>query len=75
MSFLLNALCTNTEYTQNNARVINYTLNIADCFQPKQKEKRWFAPLPSHTKEANVRLSFRNSTVKQTEFHLAISYG
>lgn len=47
MLFLLNALCTNTDYTQNKARIINYTLYIADCFQPKQK-KKCFARLRSH---------------------------
>lgn len=30
MLFLLNALSTNTGYTQNKARIINYTLYIAD---------------------------------------------
>lgn len=38
MSFLLNALCTKTEYTQNKARIRNYTLYIVDCFQLRQKE-------------------------------------
>lgn len=38
MLFLLNTLCTNTDYTQNKARIINHTMYIADCFQPKQKE-------------------------------------
>lgn len=37
MLFLLNALCTNTGYTQDKARIRNDTLYINDCFQTKQK--------------------------------------
>lgn len=36
MLFLLNALCTNTDYTQNKEHIRNHTLDIADCFQAKQ---------------------------------------
>lgn len=46
MLFLLNTLCTNTDYTQNNARIINHTLYTAVCFKPTQK--MCFARLQSH---------------------------
>lgn len=65
---------------KNKALIINYTLYIADCFQPKpKKKKKCFARVRSHILEylksryANFSLRYQLSfNMMSSEFHIAI---